>query len=53
MYVSNLPATIVIPGWKGLTVINTIAYYNTELITTVKSFIVQTPGLQRLYRVYK
>jgi len=33
----NLPANTRI-GWKRLTVTNTLAYYNTELITNVKRF---------------
>jgi hypothetical protein len=35
-----LPANIRL-GWKYLTVTNTLAYYGTELITTIKSFKVQ------------
>jgi hypothetical protein len=31
----------IILEWKGLTVINTSAYYNKELITGIKSLIVQ------------
>jgi len=30
-------------GWKGMTVTNTLAYYDTVTITAVKSFIVQAP----------
>jgi hypothetical protein len=30
-------------GWQGLSVTNTPAYYVTETITTVKSFIVHAP----------
>jgi len=36
-------------GWQLLTVTNTLAYYDISLITTVKSFIVQTPGPDHLY----
>ncbi len=35
-------------GCKGLTVTNTLAYYGTELITTVKIFIVRTQESQQL-----
>jgi hypothetical protein len=35
-----LPANIR-PGWKGLTVANTLVNYYTTLITNVKGFIVQ------------
>jgi hypothetical protein len=31
-------------GWKSMQVANTLAYYNTAIITTVKSFIVLAPG---------
>ncbi len=32
-------------GWKGQTFTNTLAYYKTEIVTTVKSLIVQGPVL--------
>ena len=31
-------------GWKSMQVANTLAYYDTAIISTVKSFIVQAPG---------
>jgi hypothetical protein len=31
--------------WKCLTVTNTVAYYSTESIMAVKSFIVKVPGV--------
>jgi hypothetical protein len=37
-----LPSNIRL-AWKLLTVSNTLAYYNTKLFTTVKSFISQAP----------
>jgi hypothetical protein len=30
--------------WKSMQVANTLAYYDTAIITVVKSFIVQAPG---------
>jgi hypothetical protein len=36
-----LPTNIILV-WKGLTVTNTLAYYNTELVNNVKSVIVRT-----------
>jgi hypothetical protein len=43
-----LPANISL-GWKQVAVANTLAYYGTATITTVKGFIVQDPtyGLLR------
>ncbi len=38
-----LPANVRL-GWKGRPFTNTLAYYNIATITTVKSFIAQTPG---------
>jgi hypothetical protein len=32
-------------GWKRMAVANTLAYYETVIITAVKSFIVKAPGL--------
>jgi hypothetical protein len=32
-------------GWKGLTMANPLAYYDTELIAAAKSLIVQAKGL--------
>ncbi len=32
-------------GWKQLTVTNSLVYNDTEIITTVKSFITQWPAL--------
>ncbi len=32
-------------GWKSVQVANTLAYYDTAIITAIKSFIVQAPGL--------
>ncbi len=37
-------------GWKSVQVANTLAYYDTAIITAVKSFIVQAPGLN--YRLF-
>jgi hypothetical protein len=31
-------------GWKSMQVANTLAYYDTAIITAVKSFIVRAPG---------
>jgi len=31
------------PGWRRLTMTNTLAYYDTITFTAVKSFIVQAP----------
>ncbi len=31
-------------GWKSMQVANTLAYYDTAIITAVISFIVQAPG---------
>ncbi len=39
-------------GWKSIQVANTLAYYDTAIITAVKSFIVQAPG-HHGYRIYK
>jgi hypothetical protein len=36
-------------GWKGITVTNTLAYYDMATITTDKSFLVQALGGQRSY----
>ncbi len=36
-------------GWKGLPRTNTLAYYESLKITTVKSFIVQGPGMPQTY----
>jgi len=44
---SSLPANIRL-GWKGPTMTNTPAYYCKELITTIKSFIVQVSEFQNL-----
>ncbi len=38
-----LPAMIRL-GWKWLTMKNTLAYYGTELITALQSFILQARG---------
>ncbi len=38
-----LPANITV-GWKLIAVTNTLAYFNTATIASVKSFIVQDPG---------
>jgi hypothetical protein len=32
-------------GWKSMQLANTLAYYNTAIITAVKRFIVQGPGV--------
>jgi hypothetical protein len=32
-------------GWQSIKVANTLAYYDTAIITAVKSFIVQAPGV--------
>jgi hypothetical protein len=45
---SAFPANIRL-SWKWLTVANSLAYYDTELIKTVKSFIVQAPGVKSLF----
>jgi hypothetical protein len=34
-----LPPSNIIQGWKQLALTNTLAFYDAELITTVKSFI--------------
>ncbi len=39
-------------GWKGLTVINTLAYYNTAGITAVRSCLVQAPGSRNWRLLY-
>jgi hypothetical protein len=31
-------------GWKSMQVANTLAYYDTAIITAVKCFIVRAPG---------
>jgi hypothetical protein len=36
-------------GWKSMQVENTLAYYNTAIITAVKSFIVQAPSCSVTY----
>jgi hypothetical protein len=41
----DLPANIR-PKWKWQKVTNTLAYYGTELITTVKSFVTQGLGVK-------
>ncbi len=33
-------------GWKSMQVANTLDYYDTAIISAVKSFIVQAPGGQ-------
>ncbi len=43
-YALALPANIKL-SWKGLPGTNTLAYYENPQITTVKSFIVQAPGV--------
>ncbi len=37
------PANIKL-GWKRLTVANTLAYFNTAIITALKGFIIDAPG---------
>ncbi len=37
------------PGLKWMAVVNTVAYYNTTTITTVKIFTVQAPILEDFY----
>ncbi len=46
---STLVSLLVLPtnirlGWKSMQVENTLAYYDTAIITAVKMFIVQAPG---------
>jgi hypothetical protein len=41
-YALALPAHIGL-GWKGLPETNTLAYYDNQIITAVKKFIVQAP----------
>ncbi len=36
-------------GWKSMQVANTLAYYYTAIITTVKSFILQAPGVSSYF----
>ncbi len=53
----SIPANIRL-GWKKLTVTNTLAYYDMEVITAVKSFVVEfvAPGsvyIRYLLPVYK
>ncbi len=43
---TDLPPNIRL-GCKCLTLLNTLAYYDTATITTVKSFIVQTLGVRK------
>jgi hypothetical protein len=45
----TLPTNVGV-GWKQLTVTNTLAYYNNELITVVKSFIVQ--AYDQFYKMF-
>jgi hypothetical protein len=46
--VEHLSGTLLLgrllPGWKGLSGTNTLAYYKHSLIGVVKSFITLTPG---------
>ncbi len=37
----------VILWWKGISVANTTAYYDTPIITAIKSLAVQVPGWKR------
>ena len=46
----SLPANIKLE-WKRLTVTNTLAYYDTELIMTVKMFTLQGPYSQLIFFV--
>jgi hypothetical protein len=34
-------------GWKSMQVANTLVYYDTAIITSVKSFIVQAPEVKK------
>ncbi len=38
-------------GWKSVQVANTLAYYDTLIITAVKSFIDQAPGSSIIKRI--
>jgi len=48
-----LPA-IVRLGWTSMIVTNTVAYYDVELITAVKSFIIKVlvPSVSKFLRTY-
>ncbi len=45
-YKDRLPALLatITSGWKSLTATNTLAYYNTKLITAIKKFILLASG---------
>jgi hypothetical protein len=46
-----MPANIR-PGWKWMATANTLAYYNTETITAIKSFMLQGPRDYRLLLLF-
>ncbi len=36
-------------GWKSMQMTNTLAYYDKAIITAIKSFIVQAPGVSSYF----